>query len=159
MAIKAIAIFEIMEEEAVQKEEAEMSASAVVEVGVAEEGMRVHAFSPNKKDSWGLGLIVRTEPGGYPKEIRLDSGRITEGVACWWHPVTRELVLDLVKRVMAKRWKINPVQVRDDSICQTPAAVFCRVVEDTFDMTNVSVCIKESLTVRELADMIWRYVA
>lgn len=61
---------------------------AAVEV-IAREGMRVHVFSPNKKENWGLGVIACVEDDGYPKEIRLGDGRVVEGVDCWWHPVKR----------------------------------------------------------------------
>lgn len=135
-----------------------MSASTETRA-VAQEGMRVHVFSPNQKDNWGLGTIVQVEADGYPREIRLDNGRTVEGSECWWHPVTRELITDLVKRVVAKRMKTSPAKVGDGSLCQTPGVVFCRVTEDAFGATNVVVRINESLTVSELARMIWQYVA
>lgn len=67
----------------------------------AKEGMRVLVFSPDKKEDWGMGTITKvdnievTEDGrvievwdcDYPHEIKLDNGKITEGMKCWWKEV------------------------------------------------------------------------
>ena len=61
-------------------------------------GTRVHVFSPDKKEDWGLGTITKIEPldieeedgtvwrllDNYTAEITLDDGRKTEGMECWW---------------------------------------------------------------------------
>ncbi len=70
---------------------------------IAKERMRVHVFSPDQKEDWGLGTITKVEPlefkdGGtivavsadYPSRIELDSGKITEGMGCWWYPVKED---------------------------------------------------------------------
>ena len=68
-------------------------------------GMRVHIFSPNRTDDWGFGTITKVEPllleddvtgeqqvlcADYPSEITMDDGRKTEGMECWWHPITEQ---------------------------------------------------------------------
>lgn len=131
-----------------------MSASAEKAV-IAKEGMRVHVFSPNQKDNC---TIVKVEAEGYPKEIQLDSGRVVEGLECWWHPINKELILVLVKGVMAKRWKVAPARVGDESVCKIPEYVFRRIVEEVFGAENVQVIILEPLSASELTDMIWQYV-
>lgn len=58
----------------------------------AKEGMRVHVFSGQEFNDLGLGTITKVEHFDgdlphYPSRIELDSGDITEGCECWWHPV------------------------------------------------------------------------
>jgi hypothetical protein len=60
----------------------------------AREGMRVRVWSPNEKEYWGLGTIEKVEElivegmgklsNDYPSIIKLDSGKITQGLDCWW---------------------------------------------------------------------------
>jgi hypothetical protein len=66
-------------------------------------GMRVMVFSPDQTKSWGMGTITKVGPfevdfgngkteklfDGYPEEITLDSGNKTEGIKCYWHPISQ----------------------------------------------------------------------
>ena len=64
---------------------------------VARVGMKVHVFSPDQKEDWGLGTITRIGTleiedtkevfHNYPIEIQLDNGGITEGIECYWYPL------------------------------------------------------------------------
>ena len=59
--------------------------------------MRVHVFSPDKSEDWGLGTItdivaLADEDTGevftyQMPEITTDEGRTMIGLDCWWHPV------------------------------------------------------------------------
>lgn len=62
-------------------------------------GMRVHIFDVNHKDM-GLGTIkkvskryrfVKNRAVDYPERIVADSGKVFEGLTCWWHPVTEKV--------------------------------------------------------------------
>ncbi len=71
----------------------------------AKENMRVHVFSPDQKEDWGFGTIEKvenieiTEDGkivevwdiDYPSKIKLDNGKMTEGMKCWWRPKEENL--------------------------------------------------------------------
>ena len=56
------------------------------------EGLRVHVYSPDMKTDLGKGTIVKVDSlniegwiiSDYPSQIVLDSGRVTEGLECWW---------------------------------------------------------------------------
>ena len=65
----------------------------------AEEGMRVHVYSPDLKTDLGEGTIEKVEQlyveelllsSAYPSQIVLDSGEVTEGLKCWWIPVSMD---------------------------------------------------------------------
>jgi hypothetical protein len=68
----------------------------------AKQGMRIHVFSPDKTEDWGIGTIIDVvdlvdEDTGilfghdFPI-IQLDDGREITGLDCWWHPVTENKV-------------------------------------------------------------------
>lgn len=61
-------------------------------------GTRVYVFNADKSEYWGLGTITKVEPliieetkevvsTDYPSQIKLDNGKITQGLECWWYPV------------------------------------------------------------------------
>lgn len=63
----------------------------------AKQGMRIHVFSPDETEDWGLGTIIDVvdlvdEDTGvlfghdFPI-IKLDDGREIDGLDCWWHPI------------------------------------------------------------------------
>ena len=66
-------------------------------------GMKVRVLSPDKSEDWGVGeiievteLVLKLEDGSeivlsdeYPI-IRLEDGRIVEGLDCWWYPLEWE---------------------------------------------------------------------
>lgn len=55
---------------------------------IAQVGMRVHVFGPDKTEDLGFGTITKVDASdNYPSEIKLDNGKITEGVECWWFPL------------------------------------------------------------------------
>ncbi len=73
---------------------------------IAKEGMRVHVFSPDQNEDWGHGTIEKVEvlvmfgednktvtamSGNYPSKIKLDSGKMTEGMECWWYPIDEKV--------------------------------------------------------------------
>lgn len=126
-------------------------------------GKRVHVANPILKRNCGLGTIVNVtvvDASFILTEIKLDSGHLTGAREFWLQPVTMEWILDLVKRAIAKYRKIALARVGDDYVCQTPTVIFCQVVEGVFGAKGAAVFIDddESLTVRELAGMIWEYV-
>lgn len=76
-------------------------------------GTRVHVFSPDRKEDWGLGTIDKIEPlecegdlltEEYPSVITLDSGKVTQGLECWWIPIEEayKIALELVERLKAE---------------------------------------------------------
>ena len=72
----------------------------------AKEGMNVYVWSANREVFLGRGTISKVEPlymvnddddepefkelimDDYPSEINLEDGRTTEGMKCWWMPVS-----------------------------------------------------------------------
>lgn len=70
----------------------------------AKEGMKVYVWSANREVFWGQGTIDKIEPlyivddededykelimDDYPSEINLEDGRSTEGMKCWWLPIS-----------------------------------------------------------------------
>lgn len=74
-------------------------------------GMKVRVLSPDKSEDWGVGEIIEVtelflELGdgskvlltdSYPI-IRLEDGRIVEGLDCWWYPL---------------EWESSPPSVKD----------------------------------------------
>ncbi len=58
-------------------------------------GMKIRVFSPDGTEDWGDGVIRKIDElrcegeilsKNYPSEILLDSGKIVEGLTCWWYP-------------------------------------------------------------------------
>lgn len=65
-------------------------------------GARVHVFSADRSEDWGLGIIIKVERleieetgeiihNKYPSRIELDDGRVTEGLECWWYPIKENI--------------------------------------------------------------------
>lgn len=62
--------------------------------------MRVHVHSSDMRTDLGEGIIEKVEPlcikavgiaiSSYHSRIVLDSGKVTEGIDCWWIPVTEK---------------------------------------------------------------------
>jgi hypothetical protein len=80
---------------------------------IVKKGMRVHVYSPDKKEDRGFGTIEKVEhlrvdetgltiAFSYPSRIVLDSGEATEGLYCWWISVESEEEI-LKSKGIAKR--------------------------------------------------------